>query len=192
MKKSILSLCTLVLGASMFAMGQQAPSSSAPAGSTPPTFPSDQSRPAPDTTAPVPQSAPDASNPAAAPSSASPSASQDSAAQSASQDSSAMGAGSTITGCLSQASSGSGFTLTDSTGATFILQGDSKDLAKHVGEQVEVHGSTNPASSSSAGSAAAPAGAADSAQSASAASGASKMLDVKSVSKISSTCEKAK
>lgn len=176
MKKSTLLLCTFVLGASMFALGQQSPST-APPGSTPPTFPSDQSRPAPDTTAPVPQTAPDASVPSS---------------KTSIQDSSAAGA-QTISGCLSQASSGGGLTLTDSTGATFILQGDSSKLSKHVGEQVEVHGAVTPASAS-AGSSAAPSsaastsGAADSSQSAGAGSSASSMVDVKSINKIASTC----
>ena len=89
----------------------------------------------------------------------------------------------TIEGCL--AGSAGSFTLTDSSGKTYSLQGESSKLSSEVGHQVRIKGSesagsatgTNP--SSAAGN---PSG--------SAASGASAAInfDVKSVRKVSDTC----
>lgn len=178
--KPVLVLCTLVLGASMFAAGQTSPS--APPGSTPPTFPSDQSRPAaPDTSAPAPQQTPDIANPAGS-----------STTQSSTQDSTAAATQEkTIEGCLAQASSGGAFTLTDSSGANFILQGDTSKLAKHVGEEVQVNGTATQSSTSSAtsGVSSSSGSASDtSSQPSTSASSASSIINVKSVHKVASSC----
>lgn len=52
-----------------------------------------------------------------------------------------------VEGCLS-GSSGS-YTLTDSSGKTWQLSGDTSKLADHVGHKIEVKGTTAPASSTS-------------------------------------------
>jgi uncharacterized protein DUF5818 len=57
----------------------------------------------------------------------------------------------TVEGCL-QGSDGN-FTLTDSSGATYQLQGDTSKLSEHVGHEVQIKGTTSGAAAgSSAGS----------------------------------------
>jgi uncharacterized protein YdeI (BOF family) len=53
-----------------------------------------------------------------------------------------------VQGCL-QGSDGN-FTLTDSSGTTYMLQGDAAKLNKHVGHEVQITGSTSSSSSASA------------------------------------------
>lgn len=54
-----------------------------------------------------------------------------------------------IEGCISGAAGA--FTLTDATGKTYQLGGDTSKLADHVGHQVQVTGSAEPAAATSAG-----------------------------------------
>ena|SRR5215467_14245123 len=54
-----------------------------------------------------------------------------------------------IEGCISGAAGA--FTLTDATGKTYQLGGDTSKLADHVGHQVQVSGSQEPSSATSAG-----------------------------------------
>ncbi len=130
--KSKLALCALMLSGSLFVAAQQ-PSSSSPSSnppSTPSTFPSDQQAP----TATQPQ--PDVNAPAGQTSS-------QAGSQTGSMDQGAA-AGKSIEGCLSQAPSGSGFILTDSSGVQYSLQGETSDLSSHVGEQVRIAGDVAP------------------------------------------------
>jgi len=55
-----------------------------------------------------------------------------------------------VEGCL-QGSNGS-FTITDSAGTTYQLQGDTSKLGKHVGHEVQITGSTSAGSAASSGS----------------------------------------
>jgi Protein of unknown function (DUF5818) len=55
-----------------------------------------------------------------------------------------------VEGCL-QGSNGS-FTITDSSGTTYQLQGDNAKLSKHVGHEVQITGSTSGSSAASSGS----------------------------------------
>src|SRR5512146_3137271 len=62
-----------------------------------------------------------------------------------------------VQGCLSH--SGSGYTLTDKSGTTYQLTGDTSKLEKHVGHEVQIHGTATasgeaPGASSAATSAA--------------------------------------
>jgi hypothetical protein len=81
-----------------------------------------------------------------------------------------------VEGCL-QGSSGN-YTLTDKSGTTYQLQGDTSKLAEHVGHEVQITGST---SAGSAGSSA-------SAGSSGAAAG-SQMLTVEKVKHMGKTCK---
>jgi hypothetical protein len=103
-------------------------------------------------------------------------------AQYSQSSSSQAGAGSsgetTVQGCL-QGSSGS-FTITDNSGMTYQLQGDTSKLADHVNHEVQIKGSV----SASAGSSSAAGGAAGAASQPQA-------LDVKSVKMVSQTCKSA-
>lgn len=82
-----------------------------------------------------------------------------------------------VEGCL-QGSSGS-YTLTDKSGTSYQLQGDTSKLAEHVGHQVQITGT---ASAGSAGSSA-------SAGSSGAGSAGSQMLTVEKVKHMSKTCK---
>jgi hypothetical protein len=57
----------------------------------------------------------------------------------------------TVQGCLSSA--GGNFSLTDNSGNTYQLAGDTSKLAEHVGHKIEVTGTTSPAGSPSGGTA---------------------------------------
>jgi hypothetical protein len=85
--------------------------------------------------------------PSSAPSS-SQSASQD-AQQTASQASKDAAAGGNVEGCVG-GSAGS-YTLTDSSGKTYQLAGDTSSLADHIGHQVKVSGTLASAAGSAAG-----------------------------------------
>jgi hypothetical protein len=92
---------------------------------------------------------------------------------------------SSIEGCLN-GSAGS-WTLTDSTGKTWQLAGDTSKLSDHVGHQVRISGSEGSASASPSSGAAG--GAAPSASSgAGASSGSQPTFNVKKVKMISSSC----
>ncbi len=107
---------------------------------------------------------------ASSPSSASPtSSSQGSSSQSGSSS------GQTVEGCL-QGSNGN-FTLTDKSGATYQLAGDTSKLTEHVGHEVQIKGSASGSS---------PAGA-----SAGGAASGQQTLTVESVKHVSKTCTSA-
>jgi len=94
---------------------------------------------------------------------------------SASQDSGKSDAGSqSVEGCL-QGSNGS-FTLTDQSGTTWQLAGDTSKLTEHVGHEVQIKGSTGGASPAGAGAGAA---------------GGQQTLTVESVKHLAKTCKSA-
>jgi uncharacterized protein DUF5818 len=80
-----------------------------------------------------------------------------------------------VEGCL-QGSDGN-FTLTDSSGTTYQLAGDTSKLTEHVGHEVRIKGSTSGAGSSGAG--------------ASASAGGQQTLTVESVKHVAKTCKSA-
>src|SRR5882762_9451512 len=84
-------------------------------------------------------------------------------------DSSKSGSSSSqsVEGCL-QGSSGN-FTLTDKSGTTYQLAGDTSKLSEHVGHEVEIKGSTSESSPTAAGG--------------------QQTLTVESVKQISKTCK---
>jgi uncharacterized protein YdeI (BOF family) len=82
----------------------------------------------------------------------------------------AEGAATTVEGCIG--GSAGNYTLTDTSGKTYQLAGDTSKLGEHVGHDVKVTGTT----ASAAGGAAAAAG------------GAAPTLTVKKVKMVSSTC----
>ncbi len=99
------------------------------------------------------------------------------------QTSSATASGATtVQGCLS-GSSGN-FTLTDKTGNTYQLTGDTAKLSEHVGHEVKVTGTTSSASASTGGTAAG-----GTAAGTAGASGNSQTLEVSSTKHISKTCQ---
>ena len=79
-----------------------------------------------------------------------------------------------VDGCL-QGSDGN-FTLTDSSGTTYQLHGDTAKLTEHVGHEVQITGSTS-------------GGADDSANSSSAGTASQPSLNVKSIKHVSKTCK---
>jgi hypothetical protein len=93
-----------------------------------------------------------------------------------SQDQPAKGGGSEtiVQGCLSH--SGNGYTLTDKSGTTYQLAGDTSKLTEHVGHEVEIRGT---ASSS---------GEASGASSSEAKAATGQELEVSGVKHISATC----
>lgn len=116
-------------------------------------------------------------------SSATPSSSAGQSSSDASQSSGNMaGSETSIKGCLN--SSGGGYTLTDASGTTYQLQGDTSKLSANVNNEVEVKGTASGSAGSSAGSSA-------SAGSASSASGA-QTFNVTKVKKVSSSCSTSK
>jgi uncharacterized protein DUF5818 len=98
-------------------------------------------------------------------------------------DSSQSGSASsqTVEGCL-QGSDGN-FTLTDKSGMTYQLAGDTSKLTEHVGHEVQIKGSTSGAGASGAGEGAG-AGAGS-------AAGGQQTLTVESVKHVSKTCKSA-
>jgi len=92
-------------------------------------------------------------------------------------DSSQSGSSSSqmVEGCL-QGSNGS-FTLTDNSGTTYQLAGDTSKLTEHVGHEVQIKGSTSGASPAGSG--------------AGAAAGGQQTLTVESVKHVSKTCKSA-
>lgn len=98
----------------------------------------------------------------------------------ASQSSGSMSHGNetSIRGCLN--SSGSGYTLTDASGTTYQLQGDTSKLSSHVNNEVEVKGTASGAGSSGAAGSSASAGSTGAA--------GSQTFMVSKVKKVSSSC----
>lgn len=74
---------------------------------------------------------------------------QDASQAGSSQTGTAASGQTTVQGCL-QGSDGS-YTLTDKSGTTYQLQGDTKKLSAHVGHEVQITGSTAGATSSAMG-----------------------------------------
>jgi hypothetical protein len=85
----------------------------------------------------------------------------------------------TVEGCL--AGSDGNFTLTDSSGATYQLQGDTSKLTEHVGHEVQIKGTTSGSAGSSPSSGAA----------AGSAAGSQQTLNVDSVKHLGKTCKSA-
>jgi uncharacterized protein DUF5818 len=111
-------------------------------------------------------------NAGSSPSSSAPSSSSQSDMSKGSSD-----AGGQVEGCL-QGSNGN-FTLTDNSGTTYTLAGDTSKLTEHVGHEVRIKGTT-----SGAGASGASAGAGASA-------GGGQTLTVESVKHVSKTCKSA-
>jgi hypothetical protein len=84
----------------------------------------------------------------------------------------------TVQGCL-QGSDGN-YTLTDKSGTTYQLQGDTSKLSAHVGHEVQITGSTTSASTATSPTAGTPTGATQ-----------QPMLNVQSMKHISKTCKSA-
>lgn len=122
-------------------------------------------------------------------SSPSPSASSSTSSQTSSNPSSQASSASstgqtTVEGCLS--GSNGNFTLTDKSGTSYQLSGDTAQLSDHVGHDVQITGSTqNSSASASSPSSNSGANAASSGQSG---ASAQQTLSVSSMKHISSTC----
>jgi hypothetical protein len=95
-----------------------------------------------------------------------------------SKDSSSSSGKTTVEGCLSR--SDSGYTLTDKSGTTYQLTGDTSQLGPHVGHEVKIKGTTAEARASATSSTGA------SSQS------EQRKLDVASMKHISETCSSTK
>ena len=92
---------------------------------------------------------------------------------------SATGTETTVQGCLS--SSNGNYTLTDSSGKSFQLTGDTAKLSEHIGHEVKITGTASSASTSpSGGAASGKMGQTGSSQQA---------IEVSSVKHISKTCK---
>ena len=115
-------------------------------------------------------------------------ASQSSASQAGSAESQSSGSETTIRGCLN--SSGGGYTLTDASGTTYQLQGDSSKLSAHVNNEVEIKGTASGASGAGAAGSTSPS--AGSSASTSAGAAGSQMFNVTKVKKVSGTCSTSK
>jgi len=119
-------------------------------------------------------------------------ASQSSGSQAGSAESQSSGSETTIRGCLN--SSGGSYTLTDASGTTYQLQGDSSKLSSHVNNEVEIKGTASGASGAgAAGSTSPSAGSSASTGASSTGSAAgSQMFNVTKVKKVSGTCSTTK
>lgn len=96
----------------------------------------------------------------------------------------------TVEGCLG--GSAGNFTLTSSSGTTYQLAGDTSKLSNHVGEQVEITGSTSSASASSTSPSSSASSSTSPSASASGAAGGGQTLTVQKVRKIASSCSTGK
>jgi hypothetical protein len=96
--------------------------------------------------------------------------------------------GNSIEGCLN--GSAGNWTLTDQSGKTWQLSGDTSKLSDHVGHQVRIMGTDNSSSASSSGSAGSSPN--SSATGAGASSGSQSTFTVNKVKMISSTCSTSK
>ena len=134
---------------------------------------------------PSSQTSPSTSSPST--SSSSPSSS--SSSQSGMSSSSASSSGQTsVEGCL-QGSSGS-YTLTDKSGTTYQLSGDTSKLAEHVGHEVSITGSTS-GSSGATGSSTGTSASSGAGATGSSSSSGNQMLTVEKVKHVSKTCKEA-
>jgi hypothetical protein len=168
MRKTSLITAILLLSA-VWAVAQTSPSSSPQ--STTPGASSQQQPTSPSSTSPSQQpAAPDAS-------------STTTQTTQTSSDS-----GNSIEGCLN--GSAGNWTLTDQSGKTYQLSGDTSKLSDHVGHQVRIMGTDNSSSASSSGSAGS--SPSSSATGAGASSGSQPTFTVQKVKMISSTCPTSK
>ena len=135
---------------------------------------------------------PDTSSSTAGQSSTGSAASQSNGSQAGSETSQSSGSETTIRGCLN--SSGGSYTLTDASGTTYQLQGDSSKLSAHVNNEVEIKGTASGASGAgAAGSTSPSAGSSASTGASSTGSAAgSQMFNVTKVKKVSGTCSTTK
>jgi hypothetical protein len=92
-----------------------------------------------------------------------------------------------VEGCL-QGSSGN-YTLTDKSGTTYQLSGDTSKLAEHVGHEVQITGATSGSAGAAAGSTAGSESGASTSAGGSSAGG--QMLTVEKVKHMSKTCKGA-
>jgi Protein of unknown function (DUF5818) len=166
--KSKLVLCSMVLGCSMGLMAQQSSSApgATPGTTTPPTFPQDQSQ---QTTTDKTQSS---------------SQTGQTNTNEAGQMGGHSGNAQKVEGCLS--GTDGNFSLTDKSGMTYQLQGSNSDLAKHVGQEVRIEGTSSAAGSGASSSSASSSSESASPSSSSTASG--NTLTVNKVKKVSDTC----
>lgn len=182
--KSKLVLCSMVLGCSMGLMAQQSSSApgATPGTTTPPTFPQDQSQ---QQTMPNHQVGSQPATPGSMPLDQSQSGSQ--ASQTSTSQAGEMGANSgqtqKVEGCLS--GTDGNFSLTDKSGVTYQLQGSNSDLAKHVGQEVQIEGMASAAGSSASSSAAA---SSSEAANPSNSTSSNNTLTVSKVKKVSDSC----
>ena len=100
--------------------------------------------------------------------------------------------GNSIEGCLS--GSAGNWTLTDQSGKTYQLSGDTSKLSDHVGHQIRVTGTDNSSSASSSGSmgSSPSSGSGSSATGAGSSSGSQPTFTVQKVKMISSSCPTSK
>jgi hypothetical protein len=80
------------------------------------------------------------------------------------------------------------WTLTDQSGKTYQLAGDTSKLSDHVGHQVRIMGTDNSSSASSSGSSSPSSSSSSSATGAGSSSGSQPTFTVQKVKMISSTC----
>lgn len=172
MRKTSLITAILLLSA-VWAVAQTSPSSS-PQSTTPDA--SQQPSTSPSSTSPSQQPAtPDASS----------TTTQTTTTQTTQTSSDS---GNSIEGCLS-GSAGS-WTLTDQSGKTWQLAGDTSKLSDHVGHQVRITGTDNSSSASSSGSTGS--SPSSSATGAGSSSGSQSTFNVQKVKMISSSCPASK
>jgi hypothetical protein len=168
MRKTSLITAILLLSA-VWAVAQTSPSSSPQ--STAPDASSQQST-SPSSTSPAQQpAAPDTSS----------TTTQTTTTQTTQTSSDS---GNSIEGCLS--GSAGNWTLTDQSGKTYQLSGDTSKLSDHVGHQVRIMGTDNSSSASSSGSAGSSPN--SSATGASSSPGSQPTFTVQKVKMISSSC----
>ena len=91
-----------------------------------------------------------------------------------------------VQGCLN--GSNGNYTLTDKTGTTYQLTGSSADLKSHVGQQVQISGSSTPSAAGGTGGTGDTGTAGAAGAGSSSAASQAPQISVESVSKISDTC----
>jgi hypothetical protein len=177
MRKSYLIGAILLLSA-VWAVAQTSPST--PPSTTPDTSSQQQS------TSPS-STSPSSTSPSQQP--ATPDTSQTTTTTTTQTTQTSTDSGTSIEGCLS--GSAGNWTLTDQSGKTYSLAGDTSKLSDHVGHQVRIMGTDNSGSASSSGSASG-ASSPSGASGASSAGGSQSTFTVKKVKMISSTCSTSK
>jgi hypothetical protein len=173
MRKTFLITAILLLSA-VWAVAQTSPSSSAPS-TTPDT--SSQQPTSPSSTSPS------STSPSQQPTTPDTSSTTQTTTTQTTQTSSGNNS---IEGCLS--GSAGNWTLTDQSGKTYQLSGDTSKLSDHVGHQIRVTGTDNSSSASSSGSMGTPPSSSSGATGAGSSSGSQPTFTVNKVKMISSTC----